>query len=331
MIAPGFVEDALDCLRQQGKDVRPVLRAAGLPDALNEPVSAETYGRLWLAMAAATGDEFFGLGARPMRPGSFALLCHAVLHAGTLDRALRRSLKFLRVVLDDPHGRLSVTDGQAQVVLSDGGVARSAFAYRTFWLVLLGVSCWLIGRRIPLRQVDFACPPPAHRADYRLFFGAPVRFHQPASRLCFDAAYLKLPTIRSEAALDTFLRGAPGNLLLRYRHDAGPAAAVRALLREVPPADWPRFEEMASRLRIPPATLRRRLGAAGQSYGSIKDEIRNALAQQMLRETRQDVAGIATELGYSEPSAFHRAFRKWTGQSPGNFRRMLTDRSGKAD
>lgn len=327
MIAPGFVEDALDCLRQQGRDVRLVLAAAGMPEWQGGPVSAETYGRLWLAMVEVTGDEFFGLGARPMRAGAFALMCHAVLHAGTLERALHRALKFLRVVLDDPHGRLSVADGQARIVLADGGETRSAFAYRTFWLILMGVACWLIGRRIPLYRVDFACPPPA-RADYRLFFGAPVRFHQPASRLVFDAAYLRLPTIRSETALETFLRGAPGNLLLRYRHDAGPAVAVRDVLRETPPADWPRFEAMAARLRIPPATLRRRLRAAGQSYATMKDEIRNAQAQHMLRETRLDVAGIAAELGFTEPSAFHRAFRKWTGQSPGAFRQALADRSG---
>ncbi len=327
MIAPGFVEDALDCLRQQGRDVRPVLAAAGLSERLDGPVSAETYGRLWLAMVEATGDEFFGLGARPMRAGAFALMCHAVLHAGTLDRALHRALKFLRVVLEDPHGRLFIADGQAQVVLAAGGPARSAFAYRTFWLILMGLACWLIGRRIPLYRVDFGCPPP-ERADYRLFFGAPVRFHQPASRLTFDAAYLKLPVIRSEAALDNFLRGAPGNLLLRYRHDAGPAAAVRERLRALPPADWPRFEAMAAQLAIPPATLRRRLRAAGQSYATMKDEIRNGQAQHLLRDTRLDVAGIAAELGFSEPSAFHRAFRKWTGQSPGAFRRALDDRPG---
>ncbi|KVN38542.1 AraC family transcriptional regulator [Burkholderia pyrrocinia] len=320
-ISPGFVEDALACLRVQGVDVAPLLRPAGLPDAADAPVTVQQYGRLWLAMAAALDDEFFGLAARPMRVGSFALLGHAVLHTRTLEQALRRSLRFLRVVLDHPHGTLQASGGEARIVLADVGAPRPAFAYRTFWLVLLGLACWLIGRRIPLRRIDFSCPSPAHRADYSQFFGAPVHFDQPDCRLTFDAAYLRLPTIRSEQALTTFLRGAPANILVRYRHDSGWVAKIRAHLKAIPAADWPNFDTLAARLDMPPATLRRRLRSEGQSFAAIKDELRSVMAQALLRDGERSVADIASELGFSEPSAFHRAFRKWTGQSPGAFRR----------
>lgn len=196
MISPDFVEDALACLRRQGLAAKPLLRAAGLPDVVSDPVTAQQYGRLWLAIAEATDDEFFGLSARPMRHGSFALLCQAVLHAGTLEKALRRALQFLRVVLDDPHGELVVADGQAQIVLANADAPYPAFAYRTFWLILLGLACWLVGWRIPLQRIDFACPSPDQRTDYHQFFGVPVHFDQPDSRLAFNAAYLSLPTIR---------------------------------------------------------------------------------------------------------------------------------------
>jgi hypothetical protein len=180
------------------------------PVAVREPVTPQQYGRLWLAIASAIDDEFFGLAARPMRRGSFTLLCHAVLDAGTLEKALRRALQFLRVVLDEPRGELVVADGQAQIALTQAGTPYSAFAYRTFWLILLGVACWLIGRRIPLQRIDFACPSPDQRSDYHQFFGVPVHFDRPDSRLAFNAAYLSLPTIRSAQSLKTFLRGAPG-------------------------------------------------------------------------------------------------------------------------
>jgi AraC-like DNA-binding protein len=260
-----------------------------------------------------------------MRYGSFALLCHAVLHAGTLGKAVRRALKFLRVVLDDPHGELVVAGGQAQIVLTGACVTHPAFAYRTFWLILLGLACWLVGRRIPLQRIDFACPSPEHRADYHQFFGVPVHFDQPDSRLGFDAAYLDLPTIRSEQALKTFLRGAPGNLLVRYRHDTGWVTKMRAHLKTLPAAGWPDFDTLARQLGTTPATLRRRLRSEGQSFASIKDEMRSALAQSLLHESALSVAEIACELGFTEPSAFHRAFRKWTGATPGAFRRDLRD------
>lgn len=320
MIPPGFVEDALECLRRQGIDSGPLLARAGLSDPVTEAVTPVQYGQLWLAMAAATDDEFFGLAAHPMRHGSFALMCQAALHAGSLDKALRRSLRFLRVVLDDPWGKLVVDNGQAQVILTNQGEPRTAFAYRTFWLILHGVACWLIGRRIPLSRVDFACPPPDHRTDYRQFFGAPVRFDQANSRLCFDAEYLALPTIRTETHLRAFLARAPANILVRYRHDTGMAARVRATLRQTTPADWPTLDALATRWRIPTVTLRRRLRAEGQSFQVIKDDIRAVLARALLRDSGRAVADIAADLGYTEPSAFHRAFRKWTGTSPGAFR-----------
>jgi AraC-like DNA-binding protein len=323
MISTCFVDEALNSMRQRGMAIEPVLAAAGLPASVQEPVSAERYGALWLAIAAAIDDEFFGLGGRPMRLGSFTLLCHCLLHAETLEQALHRALRFLRVVLDDPRGELITKDGLAQILLTDAGEARSAFAYRTFWIVLHGITCWLVGRRIPLRLVDFRCAEPDHSADYRVFFGAPVQFGQPVSRLAFDAAYLNLPTVRTERALKKFLRSAPANILVHYRYDAGLSASIRSRLRHQLPSAWPDFEELARQMRMPPSTLRRRLHQEGQTYRAIKDEIRRGLAVDWLLHSGRGISDIAVDLGFTEPSAFHRAFRKWTSKSPGAFRREV--------
>lgn len=331
MIRPSFVEEALEALRRKGLPTAPVLEAAGLPPDVREPVSAEAYGRMWLALAAAMDDEFFGLGARPMRPGSFVMLCHALRDTGTLERALRRALRFLAVLLEDPRGELVVADGLAQVILHDAGGPRSAFAYRTFWIVLHGILCWLVGRRIPLRLVDFRCAEPAGVADYRQFFGAPVDFGRPVSRIAFDARHLALPIDRSEKALKQFLRAAPANLLVRYRYDAGVVAVVRAKLRALPPSGWPDFETTARAMRMSPSTLRHRLRQEGQSWNTVRDDIRRERAIAALTTTDRGVAEIAGDLGFAEPSAFHRAFRKWTGKSPGAFRREVAGRAPGRD
>lgn len=322
-ISPDLVEDTLSCLRRQGFAVEPVLRLAGLPVKVREHITAQQYGQLWLAIAQATDDEFFGLSARPMRCGSFALLCRAVLHAGTLRRALRRALKCLRVVLDGPYGELIVANGQARIALTGAGPTLPAFAYRTFCLILLGLACWLIGRRIALQRIDFACARPEHCTAYDQFFGVPVHFDQPSSVIAFNATYLDLPTIRSEQALKTFLRGAPGNLLVRHRYDTGLVTKIRVHLKSIPAAEWPDFDTLAHQLGIAPATLRRRLRSEGQGFAAIKDELRSAQAQALLRESVLSVADIACQLGFTESSAFHRAFQKWTGTSPGAFRRDL--------
>ncbi len=325
-IAPGFVEDALESVRVRGIDVAPLMAQIGLSERVTKPVTNVEYGRLWWLIAETINDEFFGLAARPMRPGSFNLLCHAVLHAGTLERALRRALQFLNVVLDDPQGELRIRDGMAHVVLTDAGPPRPAFAYRAYWLILMGVVCWLIGRRIPLRTLDFACPAPIHRQDYHKFFGAPVLFDQPVTRLVFSSSYLSLPIIRSDVALESFLREAPANILIRYRHDNDLSARVRAQLNALPMADWPSLEELARGLGMSVPTLRRRLRGEGQSFGTIKDELRFVTAERLLQESSLSVAEVAAELGYSEPSAFYRAFHKWMGQSPGRFRTVQQEK-----
>ncbi|MDR6398428.1 AraC family transcriptional regulator [Herbaspirillum seropedicae] len=318
-----FVEDALGCLVRQGYDTEPVLQEAGLTTDEVGPVSAEQYGALWLAIARITDDEFFGLSARPMRQGSFTLLCHAVLHAESLGQALRRALRFLRIVLDEPYGELRIDDGKAHIILIKNRSPYPAFAYRTFLLLLLGLACWLVGRRIPLQSIDFSCALPEGRPDYLEFFGVPVNFNKPRCCLSFESIYLDLPVIRSDAALKPFLRDVPANLLVRYRHDTGWVTRLRACLKQSPPTDWTDFEAMAERLGVSPATLRRRLRDEGQSYASLKDEIRSGIAQTLLGANELSVAAIAAQLGFTEASAFHRAFRKWTGKSPGAFRRDL--------
>ncbi len=320
-ISWSFVEEALTAAAACGAEPHAVLAAAGLRGHAHAPVSAESYGALWAAIAAATNDEFFGLGGRALRPGSFTLLCHCVVSARTLAQALPRALRFLNCALDDPIGECVVADGMAQIVLKDKGAPRSAFAYRTYWIILHGIICWLAGRRMPLRLVDFRCAEPEEGADYRLFFGAPVRFGQMSSRIAFDAAFLKLPIRRTERALKQFLRGAPANLLMRYRYDAGLTAAIRTRLRETPPANWPKFDTLAQQMRMPVSTLRHRLKQEGQVFAQIKDEARRDLAIAALTQRSDGVGDVALRLGYGEPSAFHRAFRKWTGKSPGAFRR----------
>lgn len=325
MIGPGFVEEALWALRRKGLDTGPALKAAGIEaSALADPtfrMSAEAYGALWLTVSDALQDEYFGLGGRAMRPGSFTMLTYAIVGSGTLGVALRRALRFLTVMLEEPRGRMTVSDGLVVITLQESGPPRSAFAYRTFWIILHGLICWLVGRRLPIRRVDFRGAEPAGGTDYRLFFGAPVRFGQPASLMAFDARYLTLPIDRSERAVKEFLRRAPANLLVRYRHDAGIAGEVRARLRALAPADWPTLEALAAQMRMPVPTLRRRLRQEGDGYAEIKDALRHQAAIRALKETGRPVAEIAADLGFAEPSAFHRAFRKWTGTTPAAFRR----------
>ncbi|WP_374240540.1 AraC family transcriptional regulator [Zoogloea sp.] len=327
-IAIAFVQEALAELARRGLAVDALVAAAGIsPELLNAPqarVSSAHYGRLWHLIAEATDDEFFGMDSHPMKAGSFTLLCHSVIHCDTLERALRRALRFFRLILDDMAGEL-VRDGDtARLVVVDRCAApRRAFAYGTFLIMLHGLACWLIGRRIPLAQAVFRCPEPGFSPEWRVLFSPDLVFDAAQTEIRFAADYLDMANVQNERTMKVFLRSAPANFLVKYRNSEGLVARIRRQLRHIPPDTWPDFETLAQQLHSSVSTLRRHLLEEGQSYQSIKDDLRRDLAISQLCHSDKSVLEIAHELGFAEASAFHRAFKKWTGTRPGEYRRAL--------
>ena len=298
-------------------------------------VPAEAFAALWLAVARELDDEFFGLDSRRMKVGSFALLCNAVLACDSLERALRQILRGFTVFLDDVTGHLEVAEGLARVRI-DNRIRNQAdrlFADETFLTLVHGLVCWLTGQRIPLARVEFAHARPAHAREYTLMFSDQVGFGSTASGLAFDAKLLRAPIVQNAASLRDFLRAAPQSIFLRYRNQDSWTARLRRRLRDVGAGgeiDWPVFGDLAREFSITPTTLRRRLDAEGTSYQAIKDALRRDAAIEHLSNSALSVAEIAHLLGFQEPSAFHRAFKRWNGVQPGEYRARFGPGQGGA-
>jgi len=327
-ISISFVEEALVEPRARGIDAGALLEHAGIsPELLNAPqarVASSHYAALWHSIAQALDDEFFGMDSHRMRAGSFTLLCHSVIHCDTLGRALRRALRFLRLVLDDFEGVLEREGDVARVVLLERcAEPRRAFAYGTFLIILHGLACWLVGRRIPLDHAAFRCLEPAYSGEWRVLFSPDLRFGQAGTEIVFPADYLDMPNVQNERTMKVFLRSAPANFLVKYRNSDGLVARIRRQLRDIPPHAWPDFETLAQQMHFSPSTLRRHLLDEGPSYQAIKDDLRRDLAISQLCHSDKSVLDIALDLGFAEASAFHRAFKKWTGARPGEYRRAL--------
>lgn len=324
-ISISFVDEALVCIRERGLDADRLLRQAGIsPELLASPqtrVSSTHYGQLWHGIAQTLDDEFFGMDSHRMKAGSFTLLCHSLIHSDTLERALRRAMRFLRLILDDMAGELQCEGGVARIVLKDGQIQpKRAFAYGTYLLMLHGLACWLVGRRIPVLKADFRCPEPVYSGEWRILFSQELAFDQPDSGISIPLEYLAMPNIQNERTMKEFLRSAPANFLVKYKNSTSLSAKIRRRLREMPPSAWPDFATLAQQFHASAATLRRRLDDEGQSYRSILDDLRRDLAITLLSDTQQGITEIAEALGFAEPSAFHRAFKKWTGARPGEYR-----------
>src|SRR4029077_11602236 len=203
-IAICFVASALQSVRGRDLNADELLAKVGLSVSLLQVpqarVSAKHYGALWRAIATALDDEFFGQDSRRMKSGSFAMLCHSVLGCKTLSQALERSVRFYALILDDIAGSVERHAHEARIVLHERapGANRRVFAHELLLLLLYGVSCWLVGRRIPILRTEFSYPEPAHSAEYRLMYCAELGFNRPNTVIAFEASYLDLPVVQNE-------------------------------------------------------------------------------------------------------------------------------------
>ncbi|MET9698954.1 AraC family transcriptional regulator [Streptomyces sp. NPDC006529] len=313
--------------RAAGTDVVPLLQEAQIPPLLlgddRARVTPAQFARLFRALYRSTQDEFLGLAAAPSRPGTFAMMCHAALGCRDLGAAVERGAAFYRLFPGGPELHLEVAGGQALfTVHNDFGRDEERFLTECLLAIFHRLCSWLIGRRIPLAHTAFAYPPPPHAQEYDLLFDCPVRFGQPRTGAAFDARWLGAPLVRDEAALDAMLRRAPFDLLSRPEYGTTVAEQVRrALSRQLRVSPrLPELGEVAARLAVSPATLRRRLRADGTSFQQLKDHVRRDAAIAGLAESAEPIAELAARLGFSEDTAFHRAFRRWTGTTPGAYR-----------
>jgi len=327
-----FVHSALEPIVRRGLDPEPLLRAAGISPALLQApqgrVTAQCFSALWLGVARELDDELFGQDSRRMKVGTFAMLCHTLIHCDTLESALQRMARFFNLILDDFHCALE-TDGQrAAMFIQDqpNTQAPRVFGYETLLMLQHGVACWLIGRRIPVISAEFAYPEPSRSAEYARMYSQELHFCKDATRLVFDSSYLALPVIQNERTAKEFIREAPANIVLKYKNTNSLSAQIRRRLRAAARSEWPDFDDFAAMLHMTPSTLRRRLDDEGQSFQGIKDDLRRDIAIEYLCHTSKNVAEIAFELGFAEASAFHRAFKKWAGASPGEYRQRMHQR-----
>lgn len=322
-----FVREALQAVAAKGVSEAAVLRRAAIPTSfLEEPlarVSPEQFGVLWRTLARELKDEFFALDRHAAQPGAYALLCQGLLACADLRAALRHLCRYTAVVLDDMRLSLAVGGETATLRLQDAQARSSPFAHATCFMVAYGVACWLIARRIPILQCHLGGSAPGFEPEYRVMFCENIHFDMAEGALVMPASVLSLPVVQTRDTLRSFLRRAPDVFLVKYRNTDSLAAHVRARLRALAPADWPDLPAMAAGLGAASSTFRRRLGTEGTTFQAIKNGLRRDMAITSLREDALSIEHLAQQLGFTEASAFHRAFVKWTGMRPSDYRRGI--------
>ena len=184
----------------------------------------------------------------------------------------------------------------------------------------------LTGGAVGPVEVLLSRPVPRDPEPYRRAFRCPVRFNESQSCLIIAGRDMACPLPTADAARRSALM-----LALQQQMAAQPkgfAERVRHVLRPLLLAGNASHRQVAEQLRVHPRTLGRRLDGEGCTFEQLKDEVRLTVARELLSTSEIGVSDIATTLGYATPSAFVRAFRRWTGSSPSAWRRAARHNGG---
>jgi AraC-like DNA-binding protein len=227
---------------------------------------------------------------------------------------------FYSLFPEAPRLTLSREDDMIRLSLDDSQVwDPDHFLTESLLVIWHRLGSWLIGQRIRLEQATFSYPKPEHGAEYDLLFPCHLEFSTQQSSLVFHSRYLNMPLLQDERTLKHFLERSPADLLSRPDDGDSLSSQLRRLLSR-DSSRWPDLEAVAAHLHISPQTLRRHLREEGSSFQELKDQLRRDIAIYHLGRADLSLQQIAEQLGFSEPSAFHRAFKKWTGLTPGAYR-----------
>lgn len=311
-----IVQAMLQAAAKNGLDARELLeQVPGTGIHLRE-------GLFFRLLGAHTGERAFGLrAARALERGAFEGLEYAVRSSSTLREGLRTLERFTRLVSAERRYRLHEDlSGRASLVLESEREADPMVTEFALGVVLvLGRDA--TGVEWVPAAVCFRHAANIERPLYERFFGAPVRLEHSEDALLLDREVLDLPLRSADPALhrvlERYLRGDLDTL----EPTRSLELEVRAAIRRALPEQNAGLDAVAAHVGLSPRVLQKRLQQAGTSYQELLDKVREAQAKRYLAQPNLSLAGTALALGYSDVTAFHRAFKRWTGVTPGDFRR----------
>jgi AraC-like DNA-binding protein len=311
-----------DTLRAFGVDVAPVLASAGLePAQLADPeqrIRVAQAMRVWDAAYAAAGEPALGLRmVERLDFSRFRLFAYLAASSATAREAWKRATRYLRIANDAMQVEVEVQGerGICRTGLRGFELSRSQAEFSVG--LMLKVAPLVTGRSDTL-EAWFRHAKPEYAELYEQVLGCPVHFDAPFDGIGGTSPMLDQPLPRADSELCALLEERASELLARVPPAGDFAALVRHRISAALPDGDPGAAALAQGLGMSARTLRRRLKECGTTHHRLLDEVRHDLARRALAQRELSVNEVAFLLGFSDASAFHKAFRRWTGGPPGD-------------
>jgi AraC-like DNA-binding protein len=314
-------------LAREGHASEPLLRGAGLSLAeITSPgarVPHDRAMRFWELAVAATGDRLLGLHvALHVEPGVMDLIEYLARCSRTLGESLARTSAYFRLLHDRVEFQVEL-EGEHAILrnLVPRGLATTPAYVENALASAIVMARRMTRQPLPVDAVYFRHPAPAETGEYRDAFRGPVSFGAPVDAALIPRAALDLELLQADSALASILER---HVQLLLGSSPGPRtlqARIARLLGTELAGGRPAASHVARKLAMSPRTLRRMLREEGCTFRDVLSDVRRELAFRYLRDPDVPIGEVSFLVGFSDANAFHRAFKRWTGRTPSEFRR----------
>lgn len=304
-----------------------VLEAAGLTRASLTGAEARipeaANNKVWELLAVASKDAEFGLHfAERMTVDAFDVVGHLLARSRTFGEGLERVVAYSRILHDA--GRVEFERLGSRVVVFPGcrGLVnefpRHIAEFSAASVLVLGRAA--TGKPLRSTAVRFRHPAPARLSEHLRVFGVTPTFDARETEVELDAAVLDLAILDAQPGLVNYLDAYARDVIAKLPPDDDLVSAVERAVASAMSRGVPDIEAIAMQLGVGSRTLQRRLAEAETGFQELVDTVRRRYAERYLADNRLAITEVAFLVGFSEPSNFHRAFRRWTGTTPAAYR-----------
>lgn len=308
-------------------DVAALLAEAGLTAAqVDDPdgrLPGPAVAALWRGALQRSGDPELGLRVALAVPfGAYRVIDFLAASAATVGEGLVRVARYFPLVNSALSWEVVEEPGAMRMALTHpsiaGGLPRP---YAEYAVAVTILHCRRAsGFDWPLREVGFAFEAPPSSAAHERAFGCAVRFGQPRSEFALARATWDQPAQAPSSSLLRTLEEHADQMIASLRRDRVLSAQVARLIAEELQGGDPSLARVARRMAMSARTLQRRLELEQTTFADVLDQTRRHFAQAYLKEPNLALTEIAYLLGFSEQSAFTRAFQRWYGTAPSQYR-----------